>query len=234
MKRMAASVLLLVFTATQLFASDLTGQRIVSDTARNHLAENARQNLQLLFGNDDLAAISTWADEVRVKTFTIADHYPSCHRQASQVTLNVAVLPSGPNTSSSTAPSYLLSIGTIPDQARDGSKKLMVLLAVTNRSDHQINFDRNLERNDIEVRDEKGNPPPLTEMGWKLRNEFEKVPANPLPLAVKPRETTSGGGFYLDEVYDLKRPGQYTIQVGGFDDETNIYIRSNTVRIIFQ
>jgi hypothetical protein len=149
-------------------------------------------------------------------------------------TVNVTVLPNGPGTLPSTAPSSLLSIGTMPEQATDGSKKLMVLLAVTNMSDHEINFDRNLERNDIEVRDDKGNLAPLTEMGRKLRNEFGTAAANPLPLAVHPGQTTGGGAFYLDDVYDLKRPGQYTIQLGRFDDETNIFTRSNTITLTLQ
>jgi len=48
---------------------------------------------------------------------------------------------------------------------------------------------------------------------------------------VKAGETTSGGAFDVDAVYDLKQPGRYTIQPGCFDDETNIFMKSNKITI---
>ena len=65
MKRIIACFLLLFFPSTQSFAWGFKGHRIVADIARNHLSEAAKQGIVALLGNDDLAAISTWADEVR-------------------------------------------------------------------------------------------------------------------------------------------------------------------------
>jgi nuclease S1 len=65
MKRIFLSTCLLVFTSTLLFAWGFKGHQVIGDIARNHLNTTARQNLQALLGNDDLASISTWADEVR-------------------------------------------------------------------------------------------------------------------------------------------------------------------------
>jgi len=55
----------LILVCFQTWAWGLEGHRIVADIARDHLSVAARQNLILLLGSDDLAAISTWADDVR-------------------------------------------------------------------------------------------------------------------------------------------------------------------------
>src|SRR5215467_13179365 len=65
MRKIIAVFLLLVFPSTQSVAWGSKGHQIVGDIARNHLTPTARQNLQALLGNDDLAAIANWADEVR-------------------------------------------------------------------------------------------------------------------------------------------------------------------------
>lgn len=65
MKKLVALLLLVVCPPTQSFAWGLKGHQIVGDIARNHLTPTARQNLIALLGNDDLAAIANWADEVR-------------------------------------------------------------------------------------------------------------------------------------------------------------------------
>lgn len=65
MKKIVALLVLAVFACSQVFAWGSKGHRIVADIARNHLSPTAKQNLQALLGNDDLAAIANWADEVR-------------------------------------------------------------------------------------------------------------------------------------------------------------------------
>ena len=51
-------------TATAL-AWGPEGHQAVADVARSHLTATTRRHVRELLGNDDLAAISTWADEVR-------------------------------------------------------------------------------------------------------------------------------------------------------------------------
>ena len=65
MKKLVALLLLVVLPSTQLFAWGFKGHQIVADIARNHLSPTAKRNLQALLGNDDLASIANWADEVR-------------------------------------------------------------------------------------------------------------------------------------------------------------------------
>jgi len=55
-----------VFSAASFcFAWGPEGHRIVGDIARQRLTPSARHAIVQLLGDDDLAAISTWADEVR-------------------------------------------------------------------------------------------------------------------------------------------------------------------------
>lgn len=65
MKKLVTLLLLVILPSAQSFAWGFKGHQIVADIARNHLSSTAKQNLQALLGNDDLAAITNWADEVR-------------------------------------------------------------------------------------------------------------------------------------------------------------------------
>jgi hypothetical protein len=64
MKRIFA-LLLLLSLSSQLSAWGPKGHQVVADIARNHLNAVAKQRLHELLGNDDLAAISLWADDVK-------------------------------------------------------------------------------------------------------------------------------------------------------------------------
>jgi hypothetical protein len=65
MRKVIALLLLMVFASTLLFAWGPKGHQIVGDIARAHLNEAARQNIVALLGNDDLAAVANWADDVK-------------------------------------------------------------------------------------------------------------------------------------------------------------------------
>jgi hypothetical protein len=65
MRKPIALFLLAVLPWSQLSAWGYKGHRIVAEIALNHVSATTRQNLVLLLGNDDLAGISNWADEVR-------------------------------------------------------------------------------------------------------------------------------------------------------------------------
>jgi nuclease S1 len=53
------------FSCSQVFAWGPEGHRIIGDIACDHLSAAAKRNIRALLGNDDLAAIANWADEVR-------------------------------------------------------------------------------------------------------------------------------------------------------------------------
>ena len=63
--RTALFFLLLIATATPSFAWGPEGHQFVADVARSRLTATTKRHIRELLGNDDLAAISTWADEVR-------------------------------------------------------------------------------------------------------------------------------------------------------------------------
>ena len=60
-----AAFFALICIGTHALAWGPEGHRIIADVARQHLTETTRRHIRELLGNDDLAAISTWADEVR-------------------------------------------------------------------------------------------------------------------------------------------------------------------------
>jgi hypothetical protein len=64
MKRLAALFVLLTFSPN-LFAWGPTGHRIVARIAQAHLRDSTRLQIRDLLGNNDLAAISVWADEIK-------------------------------------------------------------------------------------------------------------------------------------------------------------------------
>lgn len=55
----------LLVTSAPSFAWGPEGHRVVAQIARAHLTQTARLQVQALLGNDDLASVSTWADEIR-------------------------------------------------------------------------------------------------------------------------------------------------------------------------
>jgi hypothetical protein len=65
MKKVIAVCALLIFVAGQLPAWGVQGHVIVARLAESRLTSTARKNIRLLLGNDDLAAVAVWADDVR-------------------------------------------------------------------------------------------------------------------------------------------------------------------------
>jgi hypothetical protein len=66
MKRTAAAVLAAVFApAVDLYGWGQKGHRIVADIAQERLTEVTRRNVQSLIGNNTLASVANWADQIR-------------------------------------------------------------------------------------------------------------------------------------------------------------------------
>jgi hypothetical protein len=61
---LAICAVLLAFSISSL-AWGPEGHRVVADVAAQHLNPSAKRQIRDLLGNDDLASISTWADEIR-------------------------------------------------------------------------------------------------------------------------------------------------------------------------
>jgi hypothetical protein len=85
---------------------------------------------------------------------------------------------------------------------------------------------------DVFVRDEKGNAAPLTEYGKKIysrtrdcQSGFNSVVSGTL----KPGATVQEH-FFVNSVYDLARPGTYTVQIAA--RRRSVQIKSNTLTFI--
>jgi S1/P1 Nuclease len=65
MKNFAAFFLLLILIPNPSLAWGPEGHRIVADIAQTRLTPTARLHVKELLGNDDLAAISVWADDIK-------------------------------------------------------------------------------------------------------------------------------------------------------------------------
>lgn len=63
--RTCIALLLFFFLPRPSFAWGPDGHRIIADTARTRLSSPARAQIVKLLGNDNLAAISVWADEIK-------------------------------------------------------------------------------------------------------------------------------------------------------------------------
>jgi len=59
------ALLCLLMFAAPVFAWGPEGHRIIADVARTHLTSSARLQVRELLGDDDLAAIANWADEIK-------------------------------------------------------------------------------------------------------------------------------------------------------------------------
>lgn len=64
-RRATLFFLLLISITAPAFAWGPEGHRAVAEVARSRLTATTRRHVRELLGNDDLAAVSTWADEVR-------------------------------------------------------------------------------------------------------------------------------------------------------------------------
>ena len=65
MKKVLAVASLFIFVTGLLSAWGVKGHMIVARVAESRLTSTARKNIRLLLGNDDLAAVSVWADDLR-------------------------------------------------------------------------------------------------------------------------------------------------------------------------
>ena len=65
--RYPAFFVFLLSVSTPSFAWGPEGHEIVADIARSHLTEHARDRIRELLGNDDLAAVSVWADDIKAE-----------------------------------------------------------------------------------------------------------------------------------------------------------------------
>lgn len=154
--------------------------------------------------------------------------------RSNRITVNVVGSEGRPQPE--TQPPFLLDIRPLSKRALASinsgpgvRSKAAVYLAITNRSDHAIDFDIGAGDNDVDVYDGKGDLAPLTEAGHRYRTP---LPRGGFPTQhLEPGETKSGGVIALDWYYDLSHIGRYSAQVRAYDIETRSVVNSNQVTI---
>jgi hypothetical protein len=140
-------------------------------------------------------------------------------------------------------PAFSITISA-PDVISAGSEpKLSIVLK--NTSDHKIMLTRSLQtdrgelHHDVEVRDDKGDLVPEMEYHQKLKGRLPATPgkAPPPPIVgsdifvtMKPGETRNDD-LTISKLYDLSKPGKYTIQVSRFDETAKAVVKSNTITV---
>jgi hypothetical protein len=136
-------------------------------------------------------------------------------------------------------PSFSLTISLAQDTAKAGSE-VTVKIVLKNITDHEIRIGgirRTLPADDVVpancraiVTDAKGAPAPYTKYG-------ERMWSHPLEEGVNgtgifgPMEAGGQGAFdlVLSRLYDLSKPGKYTIEVKYPDYDNEVIVRSNKI-----
>jgi hypothetical protein len=126
-------------------------------------------------------------------------------------------------------------------------RKVAIKVITKNISNHWLNEQTAEDKRDlqrffrVDVQDGQGATPPETDFGQRVGNRGD-APFNPWSSRATPgRGSTIGPSYGLGEertqviavndLYDLSKPGQYTIQVRRWDDETKTWVKSNTITV---
>ncbi len=126
--------------------------------------------------------------------------------------------------------------------------KVNIVVITKNTSNHWINErtagnKRDLQRFfRVDVQDSRGASPPETDFGRSVGNRGDVPPGirpagPPDPLRADKMAASYKLGqeqtetITANDLYDLSKPGQYTIQVRRWDDETKTWVKSNKITV---
>jgi hypothetical protein len=140
-----------------------------------------------------------------------------------------------------------LSIKADSDAARP-NLPVDVLVDTKNVSTHSIVLRRQERAQDpamlgsvfrIDVLDSQGNAPIETGLSQSTNNRADTPPDSALMISARAAGTVLSIGpgevwrntIRVSDLYDLSKPGQYTIQVRRWDDETKTWVKSNTITV---
>ena len=137
--------------------------------------------------------------------------------------------------------SFSITINTFQSNVKTGSE-IRITILLKNVSDHEIEIPRTLGENrgdsfhTLEVRDNRGNVTPKTQ----LRREIEEhgtangqivfQGGSVFTQVLKPTETIREG-IVVTNIFDLTKPGKYTIQCQRFDEESKTIVKSNMITV---
>jgi hypothetical protein len=154
------------------------------------------------------------------------------------IAVSVAALAAQPITSQPKA-SYSLTIRASRPEYRLGSQ--VVLEVITkNTSEHEIHsapvdWVSSPGAFAIELLDAAGQPVAATPLGDAIQ-KGEALWSDSSQLSATERPILKPGGSRMDEIhldalFNLKRPGKYTVQVHRRDENTQVKVNSNTITI---
>jgi hypothetical protein len=132
-------------------------------------------------------------------------------------------------------PSFSVTIGTAQEAVKPGST-VMVQILYKNTSDHAITLPRSPSPeqgeflNVIEMRDQMNKRAAETDYGKCLRESGGEGDMTVVVFTLQPGETLKDG-VLLNKMYDLSRPGKYTIQVLKTDPDNRTTAKSNKLTI---
>lgn len=121
-------------------------------------------------------------------------------------------------------PAFSIRLSVARDVVEVGSP-LMLRFVTTNTSDHDI-F---LERGSLSIVDSVGRPVPRTSYGEKIISAGDRSRLGPLPL--HPGGAVGGRPTDLNAIYDLSKPGTYTIQAKSWDQYSRTMVESNVLTL---
>ena len=156
--------------------------------------------------------------------------------------VTVTVVPADQAVSPAAVPRFWFSLSTHWDVVKAGSD-VAVYINMINMSGDQIIFPRGWQFEYWEVRNSRGDVVAYNKNGQHLRNflrqearyfrdatspngQDPRVISDPKDrIGREPKQTIVG----LYQLYDLKRPGRYTIQAGVFDEQGKAIVQSNKI-----
>ena len=120
---------------------------------------------------------------------------------------------------------FLLAITTPDDTVKSGSD-VPIRMYATNVSSHEITYD--CAKFNTEVLDALDNLVP-----WIASTELLKIheAGSGHACTVGPYRTRASLPTHLNKLYDIAKPGKYTIQVSRVDEETKAVVKSNIITV---
>jgi hypothetical protein len=170
--------------------------------------------------------------------------------RSNPVTVTVVAAPAAASATQQApaTPPFSLDIGRSYTGKAGAGLGLDVPVVTKNVSTHNIVLRRQEHERDsglfgstlrVHVQDSQGNLPPDTRLG-RSTNHLADAPPDPAwraaaraagaLVSLKPGEdwrTT----IWVSDLYDVSKPGQYTIQVRRWDDETKTWVKSNAITV---
>jgi hypothetical protein len=126
--------------------------------------------------------------------------------------------------------SFTLTVIAEEDTVTAGGD-ISLLTEATNTSGREIVYDTSYLKDDVQVRDAEGNLAALTPSGRKYRVRLGTPGSLHNLQRLQPGCSIHGTVAAVQEFYDMSRPGDYTIQVSHFDEETKTWVKSNALTV---